>query len=166
MASVWPVPVFYQWLSKVLANGTKRHICYIFRCLTKNLVSWREKKMAVLSNLTHFPLVPHICVTESGQHWFKLWLIAYSGPNHYLNQCWIIVNLTLSNKLQRNFYQNRKLPIHENAFENAFCQMAAISSRRRWVKKGMSPAIAIMFAILRRFYGKATWQGLVFMLQH
>ena len=26
----------------------------------------------LLSQLTHFPLVPHICVSESGQHWFKL----------------------------------------------------------------------------------------------
>ena len=36
--------------------------------------------------LTHLPLGPHICVTESGQHWFRSWLIAYSTPSHYLNQ--------------------------------------------------------------------------------
>ena len=32
----------------------------------------------------------HICVSESGQHWFRWWLLAYSVPSHYLNQCWSI----------------------------------------------------------------------------
>ena len=34
------------------------------------------------------------------------WLVAYSAPIHYLNQCRNIVNLTLRNKFQRNFNQN------------------------------------------------------------
>ena len=58
--------------------------------------------------LTHPPLVPQICVSKSGQHWFRSWLVAYSAPNHYLNQCWVIVNWTLMNKLQWNFNQNTK----------------------------------------------------------
>ena len=58
--------------------------------------------------LTHLPLVPHICVSKSGQHWFRSWLVAYSAPNHYLNQCWVIVNWTLMNKLQWNLNQNTK----------------------------------------------------------
>ena len=45
--------------------------------------------------LTHLPLVPHVCVSESHQHWLRLWLVAYSAPSHYLNQCWDIVNWTL-----------------------------------------------------------------------
>ena len=61
------------------------------------------------SDLTHVPLVPHICVSESGQHWFRQWLVTYSAPSHYLNQCWVIVNWTLMNKLQWNFNQNTKL---------------------------------------------------------
>ena len=32
------------------------------------------------------PLVPHICVSKSSQHW----LVAYAAPSHYLNQCWSI----------------------------------------------------------------------------
>ena len=56
--------------------------------------------------LTHLPLVPHICVSESGQHWFRLWLVAYSAPSHYLNQCCIIVSWIFRNKLQWNFNQN------------------------------------------------------------
>ena len=36
---------------------------------------------------------------ESGQHWFRLWLAAYSAPSHYLNQCClVIVNWTLRTK--------------------------------------------------------------------
>ena len=85
-------------------------------------------------NLTHLPLVPHICVIELGQHWFRWWLVAYSVPSHYLNQCWVIVNWTLRNKLQWNFNSNTKLNIHENAFENV-CEMVTILFRRRWVNR-------------------------------
>ena len=80
-------------------------------------------------DLTHLPLAPHICVNESGQHWFRQWLVAYSVPSHYLNQCWVIVNWTLRNKFQWNCYQNTKLFIHENVSENIICEMAAILSR-------------------------------------
>ena len=59
--------------------------------------------------LTHLPLVPHICVSQSGQHWFRKWLFAYSAPSHYLNQCWVIVNWTLRNKFQWNFNQYKKI---------------------------------------------------------
>ena len=53
--------------------------------------------------------------------------------SHCLNQCWIIINWTLRNKLQWNFNQNTKFCIHENASENIVCEMAAILSRGRWV---------------------------------
>ena len=84
------------------------------------------------NELTHL-LVPHICVGGYGQHWFRQWLVAYSVPSHYLNQCWVIINWTLRNKLQLNFDQNKKLFIHENASENIICEMAAMLSRRRRV---------------------------------
>ena len=67
---------------------------------------------SVINMLTHLTLVPHICVSEWGQHWFRWWLVAYSAPSHYLNQCWIIVRWTLRNTLQWNFNQNTKLFIH------------------------------------------------------
>ena len=86
-------------------------------------------------HLTHLPLVPHMCVSELGQHWFRQWFVAYSAPSHYLNQCWVIVNWTVRNKLQWNFNQNIKLFIHENASENIVCEMAAILSRVRWVNQ-------------------------------
>ena len=54
-------------------------------------------------------------------------------PSHYLNQCWVIVNWTLRNKLQWNSDQNTKLFINEDASENTVCEKAAILSRGRWV---------------------------------
>ena len=66
--------------------------------------------------------------TESGQHWFGLWLVVYSAPSHYLKQCWVIVNWTLKNNLQCNLNQNTKFFIHENASKNVVHEKAAILS--------------------------------------
>ena len=74
-------------------------------------------------------IVPHICISELGQHWFRWWLVACSAPSQYLNQCWVTVNWTLRNKLQWNFNQTTKLFIHKNASENIVCEKAAILSR-------------------------------------
>ena len=105
------------------------------KSLSKPVSDWKiEIKDAniihiIVWPLTHLPLVPHICFSESGQHWFRWWLVVYSVPSHYLNQCWVIVNCTIGNKIQWNFNQNTKLFIHENASENIVCEMAAILSR-------------------------------------
>ena len=40
------------------------------------------------------------------QHWFRWWLVAWTAPSHYLNQCWNIVKWTPRNKLQWNFNWN------------------------------------------------------------
>ena len=82
---------------------------------------------------THLPLVLHICISESGQHRFRQWLVAYAAPSHYLNQGWVIVNWTLRNKLQWNFNKNTKRFIHENASENIVCEMVAILSWGRYL---------------------------------
>ena len=60
--------------------------------------------MSLHHHLTHLPLVQHICVSESGQQWFRWWLVIYSGPSHYLNQCWVIVNWTLRNNSDDQFW--------------------------------------------------------------
>ena len=72
--------------------------------------------------LTHLPLVPHICVSESGQYWFRLWLVAFS-------------TLLSIRPLRTNFSEIciKRLSIHKNALENAICETAAILSRGRWV---------------------------------
>ena len=77
--------------------------------------------------------MPHIGVSDSSQHWFRWWLVAYSAPSHYLNQCWVIVNWTLRNKLQWNFSQKSKFIIQESAFENVGREVVAILSWGRWV---------------------------------
>ena len=62
-------------------------------------------------------------------------------PNHYLNQCLIIVKWTLRNKLRWNFNQNTKLFIHENASENIVCEMVAILSTEIWVSRLSMPRV-------------------------
>ena len=71
-----------------------------------------------LLELTHLPLVLHICIGELGQHWFRWWLVVYWVPSHYLNQCYDIVNWTIRNKLQWKLNQNSSIFIQENAFQN------------------------------------------------
>ena len=74
------------------------------------------------------PPMPRISVRESDQHWFRQWLGAYSAPSHYLNQCWVIVNWTLRNKLQWIFSPKSNFFIQETAFEDVVCQLATILS--------------------------------------
>ena len=64
------------------------------------------------------------------------WLVAWSVPSHYLNQCWNIVNWTPRNKLQWNVNRNSYIFIQENPFENVVWKMAAILSRPQCVKGG------------------------------
>ena len=73
--------------------------------------------------------MPHICVRELGQHWFRSWLVAWSTPSQYLNKCWKVVNWAIGNKFQWNFNQNSNIGIQENAFEYVVCEMVAILSR-------------------------------------
>ena len=65
------------------------------------------------------------------QHRFRLWIVAYSAPSHYLNQSRNIVNWTIGNKRHGNFNRNSYISIHENAFETVVCEMADILSRPR-----------------------------------
>ena len=67
------------------------------------------------------------------QHWFRYWLVAWTAPSHYLNQCWNIVNWTLRNKLQWNYSRNYNIFFKKDAVENVFCVIASISSRPQWV---------------------------------
>ena len=67
--------------------------------------------MSICIEVSILHIVPCICVSDSGQHWFR-----YSAPSHYLNQCWIIVIWTLRNKLKWHFNQN------------IVCEMVAILS--------------------------------------
>ena len=68
----------------------------------------------------------------------------YLAPSHFLNQCCVIINWTLGNKLQWIFNQNTKIFIHENASENIVCELAAILSRgKEWKSRTLSGMITI-----------------------
>ena len=116
-----------HWLR--LWFGTARQQAVIWTNVAPNLC--RHMASLVHNDLTHLPIVPHIWVRTSDQHWFRYWLVAYSSPSHYLNQWWVIVNWTPVNKLQWNSNQNTKFFINENRFENVVCEMVAILSRGR-----------------------------------
>ena len=45
--------------------------------------------------------MPHICVSEFGQHRYRQWLDAFSAPSNYLIQCLVIVKWTLRNSLSK-----------------------------------------------------------------
>ena len=53
--------------------------------------------------MTHLPLVPHICVSELVQHWFRWWHGAKEATNHYLNQYWTSAEVLSIGLLGRNF---------------------------------------------------------------
>ena len=68
-------------------------------CSQTMLVKWSD-------NLTHWSLVAHIGVRKINHHWSRKWLVVCSAPNHYLNQCWNIVDLNLRNELPWNLERN------------------------------------------------------------
>ena len=106
-----------------------RNFMYIFSNTDSNPLL-----LCHLHTLTHLTEVPHIRVSELGQHWFRYWLVAYSTPSHYSNQCWVNVNQTLRNKLRWNFDQNKKKHFtRKNGFKKIVCEMVVILPRRRWV---------------------------------
>ena len=72
----------------------------------------------------------------SNHYWFRYWLVAWSVPSHYLNQCRTIVDWIPGDKLQWNLNRNLHIFIRENVFENVIRKMAAILSRPQCVKHG------------------------------
>ena len=82
--------------------------------------------------ITRLPLVSHICVSESRQHSFRLWLADYSAPSHYLN-----TGLLSIGPLGKNYYEiviNTTLFMHESASENIDWCDGGHFVQGRWVK--------------------------------
>ena len=91
----------------------------IFTC-TYNIIHMHKH----LHMLNHWGRVMHICIS-------KLIIIGSDNvtwlvPNHYVNQCWNIVNWIPRNKLQWNLIRNSYIFIKENVFENVIWKMPAI----------------------------------------
>ena len=95
--------------------------------------SWVNQSHESTRTLTHLPLVPPVCVSELGSNdsgnglspfrcqsitWTNADLLSIDPLGTYFREIWI--------KIQKRF-------IHENAFQNAVCEMAAILPRERWV---------------------------------
>ena len=89
-----------------------------------------------------------ICFLATSLHWFRLWLVAWMAPSHYLNQCWNIINWPLRNKLQWNFNQNSNIFIQENALENVVYQMAFTLSRPQCVIGSISQPNSLYILII------------------
>ena len=85
-------------------------------------------------DLTHWGRVTLICVSRLDNPCFRLYLVAYSGPSHYLNQWWHIVNYALRNTFWCNIIWNSKVFIQEDAFGNIVCEKVGILSRPQCVK--------------------------------
>ena len=64
---------------------------------------------------------------------FRLWLVAWTAPSYYLNQCWSIVYLTLRSKLPWNINRNPYIFIQEIAFDVVICEIPTILSWPLWV---------------------------------
>ena len=96
-------PVLTKWWKEASNNKT----------ISGAIIRTSNKQVFLPPFVTHLPQVPHICVSELGQRWFRQWLIACSAPSHYLNQCWPVVNWTHRNKFQWNSNRNTKLSIQK-----------------------------------------------------
>ena len=83
-------------------------------------------------SLTHWDQMTHICADKLTIIGSDNCFVDRPVPNHYLNQCWNIVNWTLGNKHQGNINRNSYIYIHENAFGSVW-KMAAILSRPKCV---------------------------------
>ena len=69
--------------------------------------------------LIHRIQVTQICVGKSS-------LVAYSVPSHYQNQCSLVENWTLGNRIQSNSNKYTTVSIQENKFGNVVCQITNI----------------------------------------
>ena len=77
-----------------------------FKCLFALRLNALSKNSRVADDLANLSLMLHIRVSESRQHCFRWWLVAYLVSSHYRNQCWVIFNWTRRNKIQWNFDKN------------------------------------------------------------
>ena len=78
-------------------------------------------------HLTHLPPVPHICVNELVQYWFRKWLVACSAPSHYLNKWLLVFNWTLRNKLQWHFNQIQYFPFKKMPLKTSSAKWQSFS---------------------------------------
>ena len=99
----------------------KKYLCFLIAQVTL-----AATPMVTLGyTLTYLPLLPHICISESDQHWFRWWLGAYSASA-------LLSIGPLGTNFSKILIKIKKI-INEIALENAVCGMAAILSKGGWV---------------------------------
>ena len=109
---------FYATAGLYLRGGCKWYWIYINKIIKPYLIEagWR------IYASVHWPSLVQMTV------------VAWSAPNHYLNQCWIIINWIPRNKIQWNINRNSCIFIHENPFQNVVRKTVATLSRPQCVK--------------------------------
>ena len=101
---------------------------------------WCDKYLVIcMTHMWYRTIIPSLPGAAYMRRWTGSALVQERAcrllrSSDYLNQCWLIVNWTLRNRLQLDSNQNDKFFIHDNSFGNDICEMAAILSRGRWVK--------------------------------
>ena len=102
--NLWLWHISCLWLNMIVTRERNHYTCNIFthqvRCHWTGPVILETRYVILARQSTHLTLVLHICVSQSGQ------LVAYAASSYHLNQCWVIINWTRTNKLQWNFNQN------------------------------------------------------------
>ena len=155
-AVLW-INLIYQWLASHCAwrrgSSEQYHVFSLGLLIDKrDILTWLEscllwhKRLVVFrqysilfsatgSNvtLTHL-LVPHICVSESGQHWFRLWLCAETSIQAIIWTSGVLLSIVLlGDKLQWNFNQNTKLIINQKCIWKYHLRKRGHFVQGRWV---------------------------------
>ena len=77
------------WVESFTLRGRSR-----IHLLTVWWVMCDKLRCVTHGRLTHLPLVPHLCVSESDQHWFRKWIGAEYGiveSSYFLFCVWLII---------------------------------------------------------------------------
>ena len=60
----------------------------------------------------------YICIGKLYNYWFRQWLVAWSAPSYYLNQCRLIMKWKLRNERHYNWSQTARIPPSPRKKEN------------------------------------------------
>ena len=80
-------------------------------------MSSQNKERYHLETLSYFPLIMHICVSESGQYLFRKWLVTC----RHQAITWTSAGLSSIGLLETNLIWIKIIFIQEKALENVVC---------------------------------------------
>ena len=103
----WSIDTWAKWYGDCSSPIEIRANKYFhqFSITSKDIVGEMGSKLlrqSTIGNILGMALVTPHGVTELGHDWFRQRLVSYSASSSWLNQCSIIVDWTLTNKLQWN----------------------------------------------------------------